>query len=569
MPASKKAPARVAAPASSDPPLQGRPRSTLSVSDVIAARTKAAPAAKKPAPAPKRRVAPAPPAPAPIETPIEEETPVEDHPASITPMRTSAGPPRDGPRPMRLKGRTGGPRFELAGDLAARLYDHQRDGVRWMWNLQLQNRGGILADDMGLGKTLQVAAFASGLLRSKAAKRFLVLAPTTLLPHWHKEFIVAGLTDGVNLHKFAGGGSKAERDRALSRVETHGGVLLTTYGMVLHNDTALGAPSSEDDAERVAAASGRGAAVAAQDMPSCGKGRHWDWIVCDEGHKLKNPHAQLPQKVRTLPSSHRLIITGTPIQNHLAELWALYDLCCPGLLGDEVEFRREYSKKIAAGQSRDATQRQRSAGAMASEELRNKCKPFMLRREKSSVLAKAKEEETKEKKNSKRTTRPGRSRDGYRPEHLHRGVNHRMGRGQTRPAAARHQERPHRLAPPAPRPGAPLPRLSQVEHRPVRLKQDGIGAVRHQRPEEDLRPPGALPRHHGDIRRGRRGDEPRRGDENLPVKQVPAPRCRRRRYRRRRGGWGQARSQARRRRRRRRPRGPHRVRPARCPRRLR
>ena len=68
MPASKKAPARVAAPASSDPPLQGRPRSTLSVSDVIAARTKAAPAAKKPAPAPKRRVAPAPPAPAPIET---------------------------------------------------------------------------------------------------------------------------------------------------------------------------------------------------------------------------------------------------------------------------------------------------------------------------------------------------------------------------------------------------------------------------------------------------------------------------------------------------------------------
>ena len=107
-----------------------------------------------------------------------------------------------------------------------------------------------------------------------------------------------------------------------------------------------------------------------------------------------------------MPSSHRLIITGTPIQNHLAELWALYDLCCPGLLGDEVEFRREYSKKIAAGQSRDATQRQRSAGAMASEELRNKCKPFMLRREKSSVLAKAKEEETKEKKNVKEDDAP-------------------------------------------------------------------------------------------------------------------------------------------------------------------
>jgi SNF2 family DNA or RNA helicase len=63
---------------------------------------------------------------------------------------------------MRLKGREGGPKFEVPGELAARLYDHQRDGVRWMWNLQLQGRGGILADDMGLGKTLQVAAFAVG-----------------------------------------------------------------------------------------------------------------------------------------------------------------------------------------------------------------------------------------------------------------------------------------------------------------------------------------------------------------------------------------------------------------------
>ncbi|EEH57632.1 SNF2 super family, partial [Micromonas pusilla CCMP1545] len=272
---------------------------------------------------------------------------------------------------MRLKGRAGGPKFELAGELAARLYDHQRDGVRWMWNLQLNNRGGILADDMGLGKTLQVAAFAAGLLRSKAAKRVLVLAPTTLLPHWGKEFIVAGLKEGVNLHRFAGGGSKTDRDKALSKVLTHGGVLLTTYGMVTHNAT------------------GRGSIVAGQDLPDGGTGLSWDWVVCDEGHKLKNPNAQLPRKIRTIPASYRLIITGTPIQNHLAELWALYDLCCPGLLGDEVEFRREYSKKIGLGQSRDATQRQREAGARASDELRTKCRPFMLRREKSSVLAKA------------------------------------------------------------------------------------------------------------------------------------------------------------------------------------
>ena len=179
---------------------------------------------------------------------------------------------------MRLKGREGGPRFELAGALASRLYDHQRDGVRWMWNLQLQGRGGILADDMGLGKTLQVAAFAAGLLRSRAAKRVLCLAPTTLLPHWGKEFVVAGLVEGVNLFKYAGGGSKSERDKALRAVTERGGVLLSTYGMVTHNDVALGAPESEEDAERVAAASGRGAAASGQDMPAraraacCGTG---------------------------------------------------------------------------------------------------------------------------------------------------------------------------------------------------------------------------------------------------------------------------------------------------------
>ena len=347
-----------------------------------AAPVRAAPSATtKPRAAPKKLSAPSASAPPP-RTPTRAPASSSAAPAPSTP---GAAP---GPRPMRLKGREGGPRFELPGELAARLYDHQRDGVRWMWNLQLQGRGGILADDMGLGKTLQVAAFATGLLRSRAAKRVLVLAPTTLLPHWGKEFVVCGLKEGVNLHKYAGGGSKSDRDAALRAVATRGGVLLTTYGMVTHNAASLGEPESEEAAEKVAAASGRGSAVSGQDMPEDHRGLLWDWIVCDEGHKLKNPNAQLPQKVRRLPSSHRLIITGTPIQNHLAELWALYDLCCPGLLGDEVEFRREYAKKIAAGQSRDATERQRSAGARASVELRRVCGPFMLRREKAAVLAK-------------------------------------------------------------------------------------------------------------------------------------------------------------------------------------
>jgi len=373
IPAAPRAPPREA-------PAPARALATRAPAPAVPVRA-ALSAPTEPRAAPKKPSAPSTSAPTP-KTPTRAPAASSAAPAPSTPGAAS------GPRPMRLKGREGGPRFELPGELAARLYDHQRDGVRWMWNLQLQSRGGILADDMGLGKTLQVAAFATGLLRSRAAKRVLVLAPTTLLPHWGKEFVVCGLKEGVNLHKYTGGGSKSDRDATLRAVATRGGVLLTTYGMVTHNSASLGEPESEEAAEKVAAASGRGAAVSGQDMPENHRGLLWDWIVCDEGHKLKNPNAQLPQKVRRLPSSHRLIITGTPIQNHLAELWALYDLCCPGLLGDEVEFRREYAKKIAAGQSRDATERQRSAGARASIELRRVCGPFMLRREKAAVLAK-------------------------------------------------------------------------------------------------------------------------------------------------------------------------------------
>ena len=258
-------------------------------------------------PAPTPTPTPPRPRPAHVSKPPSAYRPAARMPVRTTPTRTAPSPmdalsvsfasPAGAPKPMRLKGlASGGPRFELAGELAARLYDHQRDGVRWMWNLHLQGRGGILADDMGLGKTLQVAAFAAGLLRSRAAKRVLCLAPTTLLPHWGKEFIVAGLKEGVNLFKYVGTMSKGEKEKALRLVMDRGGVLLTTYGMVTHNDAALGAPENEDDANKVVAAGGRGAVVGAQDMPPCAShtnGLVWDWIVCDEGHKLKNPNAQV------------------------------------------------------------------------------------------------------------------------------------------------------------------------------------------------------------------------------------------------------------------------------------
>lgn len=290
-------------------------------------------------------------------------------------------------KPLRLKGKPGGPKFELHASLAGRLYDHQRDGVRWMWGLQLVGRGGILADDMGLGKTLQAAAFATGLLRSGAAKRVLILAPTTLLPHWAKEFEKCGLKHGQTLFKYYAG-TPSERQRQLKACTTGRGVLLTSYGMVTSRATELGAPADEDLAETMAQREGRGSAP--RDFAGAFR---WDWIIMDEGHKLKSTTTQVAQKVRQIPANLRMIVTGTPIQNDLGELWSLYDLTCPGLLGGENEFRRRFVHKITAGQASSATQKQRAEAKDLGAELRKTCAPFFLRREKSEVLAKKPEEE--------------------------------------------------------------------------------------------------------------------------------------------------------------------------------
>ncbi len=113
----------------------------------------------------------------------------------------------------------------------------------------------------------------------------------------------------------------------------------------------------------------------------------WDWVICDEGHKLKNPKMQLVARMTSLPSTRRLILTGTPIQNNLGELWALANFVAPGLLGDARAFRDQYEKAIARGTSRDASARERDIGAATAAALRAKLAPAFLRREKRTVFA--------------------------------------------------------------------------------------------------------------------------------------------------------------------------------------
>uniref|UniRef100_A0A383VXK8 Uncharacterized protein n=1 Tax=Tetradesmus obliquus TaxID=3088 RepID=A0A383VXK8_TETOB len=290
--------------------------------------------------------------------------------------------------------------FCLEAKVAAKLYPHQVHGVKWLWSLHRMRKGGILADDMGLGKTMQCSAFLAGALQrsrhgnaydkpsssssssssSSGAIRAMIVAPKTLLSHWEKELRVCGM--GPRSHCFYGS-SEGERAAALRAVTGRGGVLLTTYGMVLHNAAQLraGLGTAARDADE---------AEDEEDpfslSPPEGRRILWDYIILDEGHKVKNARTQLAQRLRELRAVCRVIISGTPVQNNLAELHALLDFAVPGLLGGPREFKSAFEKPIAAGQDRSAGLRVRELGAAKAAELRRIVAPFMLRREKKEVF---------------------------------------------------------------------------------------------------------------------------------------------------------------------------------------
>eukprot|EP00879_Flechtneria_rotunda_P023787 GHRR01025186.1.p1 GENE.GHRR01025186.1~~GHRR01025186.1.p1 ORF type:complete len:349 (+),score=104.41 GHRR01025186.1:347-1393(+) len=112
----------------------------------------------------------------------------------------------------------------------------------------------------------------------------------------------------------------------------------------------------------------------------------WDYVILDEGHKIKNSRTQLAQRLRQLRAAVRIIISGTPVQNNLGELHALLDFAVPGLLGGQREFKVMFEKPITAGQDRDALYRVRELGAAKAAELRRTVGPFMLRRKKKEIL---------------------------------------------------------------------------------------------------------------------------------------------------------------------------------------
>mmetsp|Transcript_87644 Transcript_87644/g.173938 ORF Transcript_87644/g.173938 Transcript_87644/m.173938 type:complete len:1086 (-) Transcript_87644:145-3402(-) len=306
----------------------------------------------------------------------------------------------------------GGAEMKLPRSVYERLYGYQREGVVWMWNLFRKGFGGILADEMGLGKTVQTAAFLACLKFTEQGSRFLVIVNVTILDQWMRELGTWAQDTGLAVHVLHG--AQHDRRRALRGMAARGGVLLCTYDGVriainhlrtagLCNAAAAfpkkrkrtqlsrGRACRDDDSpsEEEAYAPPEGQEPLDPDMP-------WDVVVVDEAHQIKNPFCITGRELRRVVSRSRFLLTGTPLQNKLSDLWALMDFAQPGLLGNHATFERSFSEQIAKGSKRNASRFAVELKDHLARELKRLTSPHFLRRMKTEVVLGTGTEKTSE-----------------------------------------------------------------------------------------------------------------------------------------------------------------------------
>ncbi|XP_051924855.1 DNA excision repair protein ERCC-6-like [Hippocampus zosterae] len=248
--------------------------------------------------------------------------------------------------------------LKLYKELYDKLYNYQRNGVAFLYSLYRDGRkGGILADDMGLGKTIQVISFLSAMYDNELIKHTLLVMPTSLITNWIKEF--SKWTPGMRVKEFHGA-SKAERTKNLDKVQRRSGVIITTYTMLMNNWQQLSSYQ--------------------------GREFKWDYMILDEAHKIKTSTTKTAKSASAIPSKNRLLLTGTPVQNNLREMWALFDFACQGtLLGTSKTFKMEYENPITRAREKDATPGEKALGSRMSENLMAIIQPYFLRRTKAEV----------------------------------------------------------------------------------------------------------------------------------------------------------------------------------------
>ncbi|CAA6659858.1 unnamed protein product [Spirodela intermedia] len=195
-----------------------------------------------------------------------------------------------------------------------KLREYQMNGLRWLVSLYNNHLNGILADEMGLGKTVQVISLICYLMETKNDRGpFLVVVPSSVLPGWESE--INFWAPGINRIMYAG--SPEERRRLFKERIAHQkfNVLLTTYEYLMNK----------------------------HDRPKLSK-IDWHYIIIDEGHRIKNASCKLNADLKHYRSSHRLLLTGTPLQNNLEELWALLNFLLPNIFNSSEDFSQWFNK---------------------------------------------------------------------------------------------------------------------------------------------------------------------------------------------------------------------------------
>ncbi|KAF2724539.1 hypothetical protein K431DRAFT_217730 [Polychaeton citri CBS 116435] len=274
--------------------------------------------------------------------------------------------------------------FKIPGDIYPSLFDYQKTGVQWLWELHSQQVGGIIGDEMGLGKTIQAISFVAGLHYSnKLTQPIIIVCPATVMKQWVNEFHrwwpplrvsilhtsgsgmldvkrEARIEDDLEEIKYRqralpGRGGKGAR-KIVNRVVNEGHVLVTTYsGLQSYADLLIPVD--------------------------------WGYAVLDEGHKIRNPNTAITIYCKEIRTHNRIILSGTPMQNNLTELWSLFDFVFPMRLGTLVNFRNQFEIPIKQGGYANASNLQVETAMKCAETLKDTVSPYLLQRFKVDVAA--------------------------------------------------------------------------------------------------------------------------------------------------------------------------------------
>ena len=240
---------------------------------------------------------------------------------------------------QKIMDKQGLPEVSISPSLQAELRPYQHEGLNWLSFMREQNFGAVLADDMGLGKTIQLIAYLLNVYElEKPTEPTIIICPTSVVGNWQKEIERFAPSLKTYLHY----GSKRLKDEAFRDFleESKTQIILTTYGTITQDIEGL---------ELI----------------------HFTNITLDEAQNIKNMNTKQSKAIRRLQGAHHIALTGTPVENRLSELWAIFDFVYRGYLGSFSRFQEDFIAPI-----------ERDDSDLVKEKLRKKIQPFLLRRTK-------------------------------------------------------------------------------------------------------------------------------------------------------------------------------------------